>query len=111
MNIKEKMLSKIHRGKNIIQYKRSYKHPLLNKRYFSPSFGYFRITKIWNVKRKDDVCWYNYEKDKSISWDWKVEIITDSGRYIYPLHYLYALEFATENGEKVSDENTFIFYK
>lgn len=109
--LKIKLLSKIHKGENIIQYKRSYKHPLLNKRYFSPSFGYFKIIKIWNVKRKDDVFWNNYEKDKSISWYWKAEIITKSGRYIYPLEYLYAIGFDNEDGESVSDKNAFIFYK
>ena len=108
--IKSKILSKIHKGENIIQYKRSYKHPLLNKRYFNPSIGFFIISKIWNVKRKDDVCWNQYEKDKSISWYWKVEITTKSGKYIYPLEYLYALGIE-ENGETVSDENVFIFYK
>jgi len=111
MKLKSKILSKMHKGKNIIQYKRSYKHPLLNKRYFSPSFDYFTINKIWNIKRKDDVCWFNYEKDKTIVWEWKVEILTQNGKYIYPLERLFTIGFETEKGKKVTDKDMFIFYK
>ena len=110
-DIKKWFLSKIHKGENIIQYKRSYKHPLLNKRYFSDSFGYFKITKIWNIKSVSDCCWFNYEKRHNVKWDWKVEIVTDIGRYIYPLYHLYNLKFADENGKLVSDKDMFIFYK
>lgn len=111
INLKSKLLSKIHKGENIIKYKRSYKHPLLNKRYFNDNFSYFTIKKIWNVKTKSDCCWFDYEKDKSIKWEWKVEIINDTGRYILKLGDLFTMGLYDDKGKKVSDENAFIFYK
>lgn len=110
--LKMKILSFIHKGKNIVKYKRSYKHPLINKELYNGNLGYFRVKKIWNIKTYVKYCDFMYEENPHINWDWKVEIQKDTGIYIVNLVDLFSGNgLFDKQYKKVSDEMMFIFYK
>lgn len=101
----------IHKGINIIYYKRSYTHPLINQKCYNSIFNDFTISKIWNVKTIVSDGWFSYEKNCHICWEWKVEIINNEGKYVLPLSLLYNLGLYDRNGKRISDNNLFIFYR
>ena len=108
--LKMKILDFIYSGKGITHYKRSYKHPLIGRTFFGLQEGYVTVTKIWNVKVRNNICQFSYEEDKNISWGIKVEFTNNEGKFVYPLT-IFLTRMSNEDGSKIDDENLYDFYK
>lgn len=103
-------IRKLHKGNELIHYKRSYKHPMLNKNYHNIDYGFCKIDRVWNCKTYNKHCEFNYEKNKHVNWTQKVRIITDCGIYIIPL-YQFVLKSTEKDGKKIDDSMIYCLFK
>jgi hypothetical protein len=68
---------KIKVNKNRPLYERRIKHPFINKKYFSPDFGYFTVEKAWNAQT------FHENSEPHVCTSLKFQIKTAYGKLIY----------------------------
>lgn len=80
--------------------RRIFKHPLLGKRYFSPSYGFFKVQKLWSVST------YYARVEPHVQNCMKVQMKTDYGKLIQLTHYIEPAVWKQEFPERHSPDGT-----